>query len=44
MSVNIYLWIYVVISIGIVFGGTYKIYDMGQSLAALLFFIGILFS
>lgn len=43
MSVNIYLWIYVVISIGIVFGGTYKIYDMGQSLAALLFFIGSTF-
>jgi len=43
MSVNIYLWIYVIIAIGIVIGGTYKLYGMGKSLGALLFFIGSLF-
>jgi hypothetical protein len=40
---NIYLGIYIVLAIFVIAGGTFKLYGMDQSLAALLFFIGVLF-
>ena len=39
---NIYLGIYVILAILTIAGGTFKIYGMSQTLAAVLFFIGVL--
>jgi hypothetical protein len=39
---NIYPWIYSLIAIGIIGGGTYKLYGMNQSLGAFIFFLGSL--
>lgn len=43
MSPNIYLWIYVIVAIAVTIGGTYKLYGMGNTLGALLFFVGSTF-
>lgn len=37
---NIYLGIYIILALMILFGGTFKLYGMGQIIAAILFFIG----
>jgi len=37
---NIYLAIYVVVSLALIGGGTKKLYDMDQSVGALFFFVG----
>ena len=39
---NIYLGIYIILAIITIAGGTYSIVNMGKSLAAILFFIGVL--
>ena len=39
---NIYLGIYIVAAIFIISGGTFKLYDLEQTIAAILFFIGVL--
>ena len=40
--INIYLLIYIIVAIITIAGGTYSIVNMGKSLAAILFFIGVL--
>jgi len=39
---NIYLGIYIVAAIFVIAGGSFKLYGLDQTLAALLFFIGVL--
>lgn len=40
MAFNIYLGIFIVVAIGVIAGGTFKIFKLDQSLGAILFFVG----
>lgn len=42
MAFNIYLGIFIVVAIGVIAGGTFKIFKLDQSLGAFLFFVGSL--
>lgn len=39
---NIYLGLYIIVAIGLIAGGSYKLYDMNNHYAALIFFAGSL--